>query len=119
GVAFARTAGRPVGPLPARAAPPPPAARPCWDKRRRQLCWRGLVVKQFRSPAPNQELILDALQDEGWPAPLHHPLPHSPNHEPPRRLRAPVERPSLDQRRRVLRLRAAGNGCGVCWEPAG
>ncbi|MGH7139054.1 MAG: hypothetical protein ACREHD_25185 [Pirellulales bacterium] len=45
------------------------AARPLpeWDAARRELRYRDQVVKRYRVPAPNQELVLSAFQDEGWP----------------------------------------------------
>jgi hypothetical protein len=42
-------------------------ARPCWDGGRRELRLEGVVVKRFKQPAPNQEKVLAAFEEEGWP----------------------------------------------------
>src|SRR5205085_2870619 len=56
------------GPPAVAAAPAGPGAeRPRWDAGRRELTWRGLLVKHFREPAPSQELLLAAFEEEDWP----------------------------------------------------
>ena len=47
---------------------------PEWDKERQELRVGGLVVKQFKVPAPNQEMILAAFQEEGWPPRIDDPF---------------------------------------------
>jgi hypothetical protein len=39
------------------------------------------VVKEFKLPAPNQETILTAFQEEGWPPRIDDPLPPVPQAE--------------------------------------
>src|SRR5262245_36572721 len=39
-------------------------AKPSYDSQRRELLARGSLVKQFRQPAPAQELLLRAFQEE-------------------------------------------------------
>jgi hypothetical protein len=51
------------------------ASVPAWDASARRLCFRGVLVKRFRRPAPSQELILAAFQEEGWPPRVDDPLP--------------------------------------------
>ena len=41
---------------------------PKWDRDRRQLRFDGQVVKEFKLPSPNQEAVLMALEEDGWPA---------------------------------------------------
>ena len=40
---------------------------PRWDEVRRELAVDGQIVKRFRLPAPNQEAVLAAFEEEGWP----------------------------------------------------
>src|SRR5436309_2692415 len=54
---------------------PPPAPRaaarpkvPHWDAERRELRWGRTLVKRLLPTALNQELILAAFEEEGWPA---------------------------------------------------
>ena len=47
---------------------------PDWDATRRELRYRGQVVKRYRVPAKNQSLVLTAFQEEGWPGYIDDPL---------------------------------------------
>ena len=85
GFAFARSA---VGGLltqpqgvaePVSRADPPPAVevKPKWDRARQELRLGDAVVKQFKVPAANQERILAAFEEDGWPVRIDDPLPPS------------------------------------------
>jgi hypothetical protein len=95
----------------------PAVQRPFWDKDRRALLFAGELVKQFKVPAPNQELILAVLQEEHWPARIDDPLPLHASIEPKRRLHDTIN--SLNRNQRAHRLRFLGDGSGqaVLWEP--
>ena len=54
-----------------------PKILPHWNALRRELIVGGQVVKRFRVPAPNQEAVLTAFEEEGWPQRVYDPL--SPN----------------------------------------
>ncbi len=117
GVAFARAS------LAAEAdAQPPPAARlpvpagPHWDKDRRELRFADQLVKQFKVPAPNQEIILAAFQEELWPPCIDDPLPPHPSIDPKRRLHDTLGSLNRNQKRPLLRFLGNGNGEGVRWE---
>lgn len=49
--------------------------KPFWDAKRRELWLGDVLVKRFTRPAPLQELILAAFQEQGWPAVIDDPLP--------------------------------------------
>src|SRR5262245_54360552 len=61
--------------------------RPRWIVRRRELHCGVLLVKRFVAPAPNQELVLSAFEEEGWPGRLDDPLPGESGLDGPERLR--------------------------------
>src|SRR5205807_601151 len=102
GVAFARR----VGTTPGRNGPPPPTqeaphsapgavpslALPVWDAERRELRLGGVLVKKFRRPAANQELILAVFQEEGWPAKIDDPLPNGDGVDAAERLHFTISR---------------------------
>src|SRR5262249_22047958 len=48
---------------------------PYWDGNLRELRLGPRLVKKFRQPAPNQEMILASFEEEGWPARIDDPLP--------------------------------------------
>jgi len=91
------------------------SSRPRWDSTLRRLCWMGSVVKQFRVPAPNQETILSAFEEEGWPARLDDPLPQTDDVEPKARLREAVKALNRRQRHRLLQFEGDGTGQGLLW----
>jgi hypothetical protein len=93
----------------------PHGIKPIWDPRRRELRVGDYLVKRFRVPAENQELILAAFQEEGWPDVIDDPLPPSPEIVPKRRLRDVITRLNGGQVTPILRFCGNGNGEGVEW----
>ena len=49
-----------------RPAPPP---HPHWDAELRELSADGRLIKRYRTRAANQEAVLTAFEEEGWPPP--------------------------------------------------
>ncbi len=94
--------------------PQPPA--PNWDPDRHELRLDGKLVKQYRLPSPNQETILMAFQEEGWPAVIDDPLPPQPKQDPKRRLHDTVKSLNRNQKNRLIRFLGNGTGQGVRWE---
>jgi hypothetical protein len=88
---------------------------PRWDASRRVLSVRGGVVKHFRQPAANQETILAAFQEEGWPWRIDDPLPREHGQDPKRRLSTTITSLNRNQQRRVLAFSGDGHGQGVAW----
>lgn len=103
---------------PAGAAAGPAAGdRPCWDAGRRELWFRGRLVKRYLRPAPSQEAILAAFEEEGWPPHIDDPLPSRPGEDPADRLHEAVRGLNRAQARALLHFRCDGHGQGVVWEP--
>ena len=102
-------------------APPPagPAIPPEWDGLRRELRWVGRVVKRFRVPAPNQEVVLATFQEEAWPPHIDDPLPGAVGVEPKRRLHDTIVALNRHQYQPGLRFVGDGTGLGVRWQAAG
>jgi hypothetical protein len=65
---------------------------PHWDATQRELAVDGQVVKQYHVPARNQERVLAAFQEEGWPDRIDDPLPGRPDHDPKRRLNDTIKK---------------------------
>src|SRR5688572_2075781 len=49
--------------------------KPLWNSDLCRLFWGNLLVKEYRAPAPNQQLVLASFQEEGWPHRIDDPLP--------------------------------------------
>jgi len=94
----------------------PPDLTPIWEARTRELRVGGLLVKQFRVPASNQEYVLSAFQEEDWPPCIDDPLPMKSEISPKRRLHNVINRLNGRQVVPVLRFHGTGNGEGIAWE---
>jgi hypothetical protein len=90
--------------------------KPEWDSSRRELRMGDHVVKRFRQHARNQETILAAFQEEGWPSRIDDPLPRDGEHDVQERLHAAIKKLNK-QAVHLLCFRADGTGEGVLWEP--
>jgi hypothetical protein len=91
---------------------------PRWDNKRRELRLARKVVKRFRVPAPNQEMILAAFQEEGWPNCIDDPLPPKGDLDPKRRLHDTIKALNRKHRQKPPLIHFVGNGTGknVVWE---
>lgn len=89
--------------------------RPAWDKARRILVFSGVVIKSFNWPARNQELILTAFEEMGWPERIDDPLPITEGISQKDRLHDTIK--CLNRKRLVKSIRFAGDGTGqgICW----
>jgi hypothetical protein len=92
------------------------ASLPQWDAGYRELRVGQCVVKEYRVPCPNQEAILAAFQEEGWPHHIHDPLPPLSDIEPKCRLHDTIKRLNRHHKEQIIRFRGDGTGEGVCWE---
>jgi hypothetical protein len=98
-----------------RPAAGEPVVKPRWDGELRVLWCGGVVVKEFRRPAPNQELVLAAFEEESWPAQIDDPLPGSSELDAKQRLHDTIIRLNRNQKSRRLVFRGDGSGKGVRW----
>jgi hypothetical protein len=120
GVALARqghvspnpSAQEPAPPIPTAGLPPVPK----WDRERQELRLGKLVVKQFKVPAPNQEIILAAFEEEHWPPRIDDPLPPQPDQDAKRRLHDTINTLNRHQRNPLIHFLGDGTGEGVRWQ---
>jgi len=96
---------------------PRPVQKPHWDEGRRELWMTDKIVKRFRVPAKNQELILGSFEEDGWPYHILDPLPPRGDTYPPTRLHDAIIRLNGRQINSLLRFHGNGNANGVLWEP--
>jgi hypothetical protein len=89
---------------------------PEWDPLRRELRYRGQVIKRYRVPAQNQELVLEAFQELAWPDFIDDPLPPTPEQDPKERLQATIKSLNRNQLSRAIRFHGNGNGQQVYWQ---
>ena len=99
------------------AQPAEPPGCPQWSRERRALLLGGRIVKRYRVPSPNQEAILAAFQEEGWPHHIDDPLSPLPDQCPKERLHSTIKYLNASQANRLIRFRGDGTGEGIVWEP--
>jgi hypothetical protein len=88
---------------------------PHWDAELRQLSFNGRSIKRYRVPARNQELILSAFEEEGWPESIDDPLPPVADIDSRRRLQATIKSLNRHQTNGLIRFRGNG-GERVLWQ---
>lgn len=112
----AATARRSESQAPSQASAEPPArVVPRWDGDLQELRVNGVIVKQFKVPAPNQEMILSAFQEENWPVRIDDPLPPHPDQDAKRRLHDTIVSLNRNHKSRFIRFMGDGTGEGVRW----
>jgi hypothetical protein len=97
----------------------PETPKPRWDRERQELRFGDTVVKQFKVPAANQERILAAFEEEGWPVRIDDPLPPNSDQDSKRRLHDTINSLNRNQKSNLIRFVGDGSGQGVRWEMAG
>ncbi|HJT33427.1 MAG TPA: hypothetical protein VJ783_15395 [Pirellulales bacterium] len=90
--------------------------KPVWDRDRQQLRVGKKIVKEFKVPAANQEVILAAFQEEHWPPRVDDPLPPHPEQDPKRRLHDTINSLNRNQKQSLIKFLGDGSGQGVRWE---
>jgi hypothetical protein len=117
GLTFAdQVCGRPPREAERQPRSTPPGTIPRWDAHRQELYWGMVLVKQFKVPAPNQELILAALEEELWPLRIDDPLPPRADQDSKRRLHDTINSLNRNQKTPVLHFMGDGKGLGIRWE---
>ena len=90
--------------------------RPVWDSTRHELSLGGKLVKKFKWRAANQEAILSAFAEEGWPPRIDDPLPPIGDIDPKRRLSDAIKCLNRHHANALIRFCGDGSGEGVLWE---
>lgn len=92
------------------------ATVPQWDADRRELRFNGAVVKHFKWVAANQQAILCAFEEDGWPPRIDDPLPPQQEQDSKRRLADTIKCLNRKQCYAVIHFRGDGTGEGVIWD---
>jgi hypothetical protein len=89
---------------------------PLWDRDNRVLSLGGQIVRRYGRSSPNQEAVLQAFQEQGWPYRIADPLPYSAEVPPKLRLHDTIRWLNLRHECRLVRFLGDGTGEGVCWK---
>lgn len=89
---------------------------PRWDAAGRILWFGSHLIKRFTVPAANQEIVLGAFDEQGWPVCIDDPLPPKDEIDTKRRLHNTIKRLNQSHECRLIRFAGSGTGLGVRWE---
>jgi hypothetical protein len=90
--------------------------RPVWDETRRELRVGKVVVKRFKQPAANQQLVLRVLEEEDWPSRIDDPLPPEQEQNSMRRLNKTISNLNRGQQAMIkVHFGGGGDGQSILW----
>src|SRR5207253_80516 len=89
---------------------------PCYDQSQRMFRWGAHVLKWFRQPAGNQELILLSAQELGWPGWFDDPLPPQNGQSAKARLHDTIKDLNRRQLPYLVHFKGDGTGTRIGWE---
>lgn len=91
-------------------------AKPRYDVATHSLCLGDVSVKRFRQSAPNQQLVLLAFEEQGWPGVIDDPIPHRFGTCPRERVANAIRRLNRSQLGDiVIRFGLADGGESIYW----
>lgn len=90
--------------------------KPAWRAEVGEFSVGGVLVKRYRVPAPNQQTVLSAFEEDGWPDRIDDPLPLKPEREPKRTLHDTINSLNARQVNTLVRFVGDGSGEGIQWE---
>ena len=88
---------------------------PVWNDKHCELRFARQLIKRFKWRAPNQETLLLAFQQQGWPSRIIDPLPPNSMVDPKRRLHDTIKCLNRRHSRNLIRFHGDGTGGGVVW----
>ncbi len=88
---------------------------PRYEKKDRLFAWGWHVLKCYRQPSVNQELILSAAEELGWGHWFDDPLPRS-KVNPKERLHDAIKNLNRHQSAHLVRFKGDGTGTRIGWE---
>jgi hypothetical protein len=93
--------------------------KPRWDPGRRELWFGGQRVKALKGQAKNQEPVLAAFQEQGWPQCIECPLLAVGDQSRGERLMYALKALNRSQEPPAIHFHGNGTGRCVCWRPIG
>lgn len=89
---------------------------PRWDIALRVLRVGSILIKHFKQPAPNQEVVLASFEEEGWPVRIDNPISPSSERCAQQCLHDTINSLNRYQKSRLIRFHGDGTGQGICWQ---
>ena len=88
---------------------------PVWKPDQRSLFFDGVLIKRYRCPARNQEIVLSAFQEDGWVARIDDPLPTKNEVDRKQRLQDTIKGLNRNRKSETLTFTGDGTASGIIW----
>ena len=88
---------------------------PHYEREQRIFCWGQQILKHFRQPSPNQEIVLCSAEEPGWPTWFDDPLPRG-RGDAKQRLHDTIKDLNRRQRPYLVHFKGDGTGTRIGWE---
>jgi hypothetical protein len=88
---------------------------PRYEAGERVFRWGKHILKRFRQPASNQEIVLMAAEELGWPKWFDDPLPVAPRLNSKVRLHETIKALNRNQCPHLIHFKGDGTGTRVGW----
>jgi hypothetical protein len=92
---------------------------PKWDSEMRELSVGIVLVKAFHRPAPRQETVLSAFQEQRWAKRVDDPLSRLSDRDAKHCLHDTINHLNRNLLEPLLHFFGDGTGCGVRWQFCG
>jgi hypothetical protein len=89
---------------------------PRYDRTFRRFTWGQHLLKFFRQPAINQEIVLCTAEELGWTAWFDDPLPRTPGTNPKERVHDTINALNRNQKPYLVHFKGDGSGARFGWE---
>ena len=89
---------------------------PVWDGER-ELRYKGVLVKLYEREAPEQQRVLAAFEEQGWPALIENPRQHLDGDNLKAQLKSLVNNMNCGMQRPLIEFLSRDAGHMVAWRP--
>lgn len=89
---------------------------PTYDREQRLFTWGEHILKRFRQPAVNQELVLISAEELDWPEWFDDPMPRKNGHNPKTLLHDTIKDLNRRQAEWLVHFKGDGSGRRIGWE---
>jgi hypothetical protein len=89
---------------------------PKWNETLHELTCGRDIIKRFRQSSPNQEAILTAFEEAGWPSEISDPLPSVAGVKRKKRLQETIRSLNANQKHNFIQFTVGDSAHSVHWQ---
>jgi hypothetical protein len=89
---------------------------PSYDREIHIFSWGRHILKHFRQPSVNQEIVLSAAEEMGWPTSFDDPIPRKRGQKAKVRCHDTIKNLNRRQTPHLVQFKGDGTGTRIGWE---